>query len=230
MYVAPYKILEALIALPPLFLGLVLPKMSAAVSKKDSKEFSAWLGWALELITFIVLPMIAGVWALAPEIMEFVAGSEFRGSSTILMILIAATGVIFVSNTIGYAIVSLGRQKAMIPYYAIAALSSIIIYIKAIKVFGSIGAAWTTVGVEIFMLIAASYVVFSKEALTISWKNLTKYLISSVIMYTVLFFIHSFIHILVLIVIGAGVYIGTLVCMGGINFSQLKSFFHSRSA
>lgn len=229
LYVAPYKILEALIALPPLFLGLVLPKMSAAVANKNSKEFSVWLGWALEHIALIVLPMIAGVWALAPEIMEFVAGNEFRGSSTILMILIAATGIIFISNTLGYAIVSLGRQKTMIPYYAVAALSSIIIYIKAIKTFGSIGAAWTTVGVEAFMLVAAAYVVFSKETLVVSWKNLTKYLISSVIMYIVLIFIHSFIHILLLIVIGAGVYIGALAGMGGINFSQLKSFYSSKS-
>ncbi len=229
LYVAPYKILEALIALPPLFLGLVLPKMSEAIAKKDRDEFSRWLGWALEHIAFIVLPMIAGVWALSPEIMEFVAGSAFRSSSSILAILIIATGIIFISNTLGYAVVSLGRQKTMIPYYAFAAVSSIIIYIKAIKQFGSLGAAWTTVGVELFMFMSAAYVVFSQEKLLVSWKNLTKYLFSSVIMYFIIVSIHSVIHILLLITIGAGVYIVTLMLVGGIKISQLKVFFNPAS-
>jgi len=222
LYSAPYKILEVLIAFPPLFLGMVLPRWSAAVAQKNWKEFQHWLEWTLSLTAMIALPLVAGTLVTAHELMGFVAGSAYLESGAVLQVLIIATGSIFFANVFGYAIVALGLQKKMIPFYSSAAVSSLLLYYWAILRFGVLGAAWTTVLIEIFILFAGFFIVFASIKKKIMVPYLTKYVISSIIMYFFLFFTHNVIHILFSVATGSFVYFFALYSIGGLNILKTR--------
>ncbi|MBI5135138.1 flippase [Candidatus Uhrbacteria bacterium] len=229
MYVAPYKILETLIALPPLFMGLVLPKLSQAVAAGKNQEFAQWLGWALERIALLVFPMIAGVWALSQPIILLVAGPEFIASAPLLSILIVATGLIFFSNVLGYAVVALGRQYRMIPAYAFCAILSIFLYVKTIPIYGALGAAWTTVFIESLMLLANAVTIFSVQKVIISFRLILNGILASLCMYVVLILVHTIIPTALLITIGIVIYSGILLALGVIKASQLRDLLFFRS-
>ena len=66
---------------------VVMPKLSAAFSKKDYEEISGLLSYALNFIATIGFPCVVGMGTLAAEIVEVIAGPEYLSASTALQIL-----------------------------------------------------------------------------------------------------------------------------------------------
>lgn len=187
LYGAPYRILEVLINIAYLFLGLLLPLMSAAVAIKDFGKLKIIIQTAFDFLIIMTVPMIIGGYFLGVPLMIFAAGENFSISGEIIKILLLATGSIYLAGLFGYAVVALDAQKKMIKYYAINAVISIIGYLIFIPKYSYWGAAWMTVFTEIFILATASLVMYQSikffPKLTIFFKSLAASLVMAIPLY-----------------------------------------------
>lgn len=161
VYGAAYKVLEVLTTFPAMFAGLVLPLLAAAWVAVDRERFARVLNKAFGAMSMVAIPLIVGTYFLAQPVMNLIA-PEFRDSGALLRILIVATGIIFLGNVFGGAVVAINRQRSMMWWYLVVAVVSLTGYLLLIPRFSYFGAAWMTVVSELMVtLSAAGIVLFS---------------------------------------------------------------------
>jgi len=210
IYGAAYKILEVLITLPILFMGLVLPHLSHSFAQSDNKRFNNIIQKSWNALCLIAVPIVIGTLALAPQIMDLIAGGEYADSVDVLRILIVAAGIIFLGSLFTHAIVAIGEQKSMIKYYALAAALAMALYIAYIPTYSYYAAATVTVLSEFLIALAAFLKVRSVARFHLSMNVFFKALIFSAIMGIILHLLDN-LHILLLIPVGAVIYAGLVL-------------------
>jgi|SRR3989344_5386593 len=215
LYGAPYKILEVLINIIYLFLGLILPILSASAALKDFNKIKKVIQQTFDFLIIATTPMIVGGYFLGVPLMILMSGADFAVSGEIIKILFIATGTIFIAGLFGYTIVALGEQKKMIKFYAINAMISIIGYIIFISRYGYWGAAWMTVATESFILLTVAYVMYQKLKFLPNLKIFAKAISASLVMAIPLYFLT--LPFFVSILLGAIVYFITLYLIKGID-------------
>src|SRR5258708_5423469 len=80
----------------------------------------------------------------------------------------------FVGNILGFALIALQRQRALLVLYIVLAVGNILANLVFIPWFGGIGAAWVTVVTEGVATSVASYLVYERLEWTIAPKHLLK--------------------------------------------------------
>jgi len=202
IYGAAYKILEVLIALPILFMGLVLPHLSNSFAAGDKERFGRLIQKSWDALVLVTMPMVAGTLALARPIIRLIAGPGYEPSATVLQILIIAAGIIFLGSLFAHAVVAVNKQRSMIACYAIAAGLAVVLYILFIPTYSYYAAALVTVLAELIIACTAFVVVRRAAHITLSISVLVKAGVASGIMALVLVLISGF---MIFITIPAGV-------------------------
>ena len=177
-YGAAYRVLDILTGLATMFMGLVLPAMTAAWIATDREKFRRLFQGSFDVMTFVALPVILFGVLLGRPLMILVAGSDFAMAGDILAILIIAMGAVFFSTLFGHIVVVLNKQKPMIWGYAITAVLSLAAYAILIPRFGIWGAAWGTVFSEALIVVITSVVVVKTSRMAPSLRNFGKTLLS----------------------------------------------------
>ncbi len=144
LYGAAYKVVDVMTSIPVMFMGLMLPILTLAISKGHALNFKKTMQKTFDFFSIIAIGFIFGTFALAVPVMELIAGPEFTESGRVLMILGPATAILFFGALYGHAIVAINKQKPMtLGYFAVAVLT-VIGYIVLIPRMGMWGAAWMT--------------------------------------------------------------------------------------
>lgn len=204
-YGAPYKFLEVLVALVPIFMGLITPLISSAWSEKNMAVFSHRMQRAFDAVSLVTWPLVLGGIALASPIMELIAPG-FADSARILQILMIAVGIIYFTYLPNYIINAVGAQRTALKYYIIAAIGALVLYIATIPLYGVYAAAGVTVAVELTMMISLWHVIVRETHISMRLKLFFKSLLSSIVMMAVLYLLPNT-HVVVLIIIGGAVYV-----------------------
>jgi O-antigen/teichoic acid export membrane protein len=186
IYGAPYRLLEALIAFPAIFMGLISPHLSKAWSEKNLVDFKNIFQRAFDALSVIIWLMIFLVFSLSTPIMNLIAGKEFLESSGILKILIIATGIIFWAHLATFSVVAVNAQKKMMKFYFFAAAMALALYFLFIPKFSYWAAATITVLVELFILIAAYIMVKKTADLKVNFNIFFKAFFSGMVMTAVI--------------------------------------------
>ncbi|MFW0838133.1 MAG: flippase [Candidatus Komeilibacteria bacterium] len=168
IYGATYKVLEIIGTFPHMFLGLILPILTAAYVGKNLERFHRVYQKVFDFFLTITIPLIAGSLLLGERVMVLIAGPEFFVSGVVLKILIWATAFIFFGNLFGYIILAIDKQKAMIPYYIITAVLSLVLYFIFIPRYSYWAAAWSTVIIELLYMIFALIVCYRYAQIRLS--------------------------------------------------------------
>lgn len=212
LYGAAYKILEVLIALPILFMGLVLPHLSESWAMRDKEKFQTMFQKSWDGLCLATLPLVTGGIVLAKPIIKLIAGEGYGASAQIMQILMLATGIIFLGSIFTHAIVAVGEQKAMIKFYLAVAIIAVTLYIKFIPVYSYYAAAGITVLAELLIALSAAYKVYSISALKLSWLVFGKALLASSLM-ACLLFTASNLPVLVAVALGSLVYLILIILL-----------------
>jgi O-antigen/teichoic acid export membrane protein len=247
-YGAPYKILEVLITFPAMFVGLALPILTNAWKEKQLTRFQDLVQKSFDALVLIAVPLVGGTIALAPQIMQVLAGKDFANSTTVLRILVLATAIIFIGTLFGYLIVAVDKQRTMIWGYGFVAATAIAFYLLAIPRFSIIGAAWVTVYSELMVLVISMVVVLRTARIRLRAMTLMKSAAAALGMYAVLLGILNSVttvldglvgnwsssvqagfHLAVLVPFGAAIYAVLLVLLRGIRISEIKDLLHLRA-
>lgn len=206
LYGAPYKILEALIVMPAIFMGLVSPHLSRSFSEKNILDFKNIFQKAFDVLSLIIFLILAVTLPLANKIINLIAGTEFLASTPILQILIFATAIIFLAHLTTFSVVAIEKQKQMMKYYIFAAISALALYFIFIPKYSYYAAAIITVTVELFILLASSLMIKKNTHIKISWSIFNKAFLSGILTIFILLYsgltnLNIFISIIITIVI-----------------------------
>ena len=220
IYGAPYKILEIIATFPHMFMGLVMPLLTAAWVAGNLTDFKNIAQKTFDFFAIILIPMVLGTLPLSSGIMSLIAGKDFVASGPILTILMLATGIIFLGVFFTYAIVILEKQKAMLKYFFIAAILSLIGYFLFIPRYSFYGAAWVTVIVEAFILISAWLIFWKFTKVNLSLKIFLKSLLAGCLMAGSLYYLPDW-PVLTKIAIGSLIYLMAMLATGGIDKKRI---------
>ncbi len=223
LYGAAYKVLDVITTIPTIFMGLVLPVLTAVWSAGQKVDFERKLGRAFEFLTMIALPLVVGAAVVGRPLMSLVAGQAFAESGDYLAILMIAGAAVFWSALFGHTIVALGRQRQMMWGYGIDAVLSLVLYFLLIPRFGAAGAAWVTVFSEVFIAIATAAVVLRVSRARLPYAIAGKAALASVGMAGVVLLMGPA-HVLIKIVVGGVAYGVFLWMFGGVNKATMVQF------
>lgn len=223
VYSLPYRLLEGLIAFPAMFVGLVMPLLSAAAFASWGK-FREILQRAFDAVLLLSLPAVLTAQFFAQEIINLVKGGEaYADSPAVLQILILSAATIFFGTLFGYAVVAVNEQKAMLKGYGAGAALGLILYFSLIPKFSYWGAAWGTFVTELVVTSYAFYLVTRKSRIRLSVLTLLRALPAGLGM--ILLFLLINVPWVLEIVLGLVVYLGVLIIFRAIPRSFLKTIF-----
>ncbi len=181
LYAAPYRILEVLISLPPIFLGLLLPQLTKYY--QDNKEyFLQQIKIALDIFHAFLVPLVVGGIILAKPLITLLAGRDFSQSDYLLQILLLATACIFYTQLFTYIIVAINQQKKLLPIAVVASLGALSLYFAFIPSFASLAAALITLLVEASVMVSYWWLTKKYIPITLPLKNLGKIILASGLM------------------------------------------------
>lgn len=229
LYGAAYKVLDVLVSVPYIFMGLVLPPLTAAWSRADRTGFNHKLSQSFDFLALIAVPLMAGGIAVASDLMALVGGEEFRSSGPFLAILMVGMLAVYWHALYAHAYVAMGQQRKFIWVFAANALICLPLYFLLIGKFGALGAAWVTAFSELFVAVAVTVSVSRMTGFTPDLKRLAKIIVASAVMFALLL-AAARLHVLIRIVLGMASYALALYALGGVPMEAVKSALARPSA
>lgn len=222
IYGAAYRILEALIMFPPIFMGLILPHLTSAWAQQNIVLFKKIFQKSFDFFLLITIPLIVGTLFLAKPVMVFVAGSDFIMSAAPLQILIFATALIFFGSLATHTVIAINKQKAMLKFYGISVIIALVGYLIFIPRYSYFGAAYITIVAELLVTASAFWVIFHSTKISLSLKLFRPVLLSSIAMALLLFFLSNS-NLFLSIFLAIFVYALILYLSGGINKKMIRN-------
>src|SRR3989338_6060814 len=128
LYGATYRVLEIITTFPHMFMGLIMPVLTAAWVSRQTDQLTKVWRTTFHFFAFLTLPLIFGSLVVATPLMTLVAGSAFAPAGPILKILMLATGAIFYGTLYTYLVLVVDQQRKMIKYFALAAVLAVLGY------------------------------------------------------------------------------------------------------
>ncbi len=145
IYSAAYRIFQVLVMLPGVFLSVVFPRFSE-LARSEWKEFFAF---CLNLLWFVVWPLVGFVVLFAPYMIQILAGGEYQASVVPLILLAFAMVGGFMYSGFSQMAIALHRQKHVVLVVALAVLINISLNLILIPSYSYTGAALATLVSEI---------------------------------------------------------------------------------
>lgn len=189
IYSAAYKVLEAVIFLPAIYIGLVMPLLSR-FAVKSKPEFIKTFKSAFNVITIFALYFSAYIFLMSDWIVKAIGGGAFLQASPVLKILSFAILLIFFGNLGGNAIIALNLQKKAMWIYLTGAVINVGLNFLLIPKYSYFAAASTTVLTEIFITLTMFWLIrqnFAKQNLSgqvkkiVNWPAFLKSILAIVV-------------------------------------------------
>ncbi len=190
-YGVAYRLLDVLTTIPVMFMGLILPALTARWNTHDGEGFARLTNKTFDLFVLIALPIIFGTLATSTHIISLIAGPGFEPAAPLLNLLILAVPGIFLGGLYGHSIVALGLQRRMIWAYAITAFISVIGYVIFIPRYGAMGAGAVTVFSETLVAALTTITVMRHSGSRMDLRVTIKALVASLIMYGTILYFHD---------------------------------------
>ena len=219
IYGIAYKILEGLIFFPAMFVGLIMPLLSASAFN-DREKFKKIFQKTLDILFVFIVPLIIGILMLSTQIVVLIGGKDFSASAGALNILVIAIGLIFLGNLFGNSIIALDKQKIGAWIYFAGMIFNIVTNLIFIPKYQYLGAAWTTTATELLVTILM-FVLIYKTIHYFPKFNIWKPLIAGLIMAGFIYLFNGW-NVILLVFSGLIVYLATLYLVKGIRKEEVQ--------
>ncbi len=242
LYSVAYKLTYAFQFLPLAFIGALYPKMASLTGKPEElKKVFLNAEWYLALL---VSPIVFGIFALAPEIITLVYGTEYAGSVLPLSVLIFVLIPIFFDFPIGSLLNASGRQHVKTVIMGVTMAVNILANIFLIRWYGVLGASLAGCVSFVVMFCLGALMIRGQIAITVKdwFQSVGGFLLSGFIMATAILLVKSVFPMadngisrylwIALIPFGAMIFTGVAYGTGTFttaHFSQIRSFFRKTS-
>lgn len=217
LYAVAYKLTYAFQFIPLAFVAALYPTMST--HSNDPARLKQILLDAFWYVSLIGAPIVFGIWAVAPEVIDLFYGSAFAGSVLPLQVLIFVLLFIFLDFPIGSLLNATDRQAIKTGIMGVTMVINVVANLILIPIYGVIGACISALLSFIFMFVAGW--IFACPSVNVRVVDLFRsthlIYLSAITMALVVFLVKSFLPIFVAISIGAIIYIGMTYLLGAIR-------------
>jgi O-antigen/teichoic acid export membrane protein len=159
MYGLSYRVCEAIIGFPAVFVASMFPLLAAAARSSDATELRRLTQRAFDVLVLGAVPAVLGVVAVAPMLVRFIAGSSFGSAVPVLRVLVVGAGLMFVNGLFGHVLIALDKQRTLLRLSSGALLFNVVANLLAIPRLGALGAAAAATASEILLLVGALWTV-----------------------------------------------------------------------
>ncbi|HOX60534.1 MAG TPA: flippase [Candidatus Magasanikbacteria bacterium] len=227
IYGAAYRVLDIVSQTAMMLMGLLLPLLARAHTANARQEFANLYQKSFDYMMMISIPATIGTILLANPIMTLVAGNDFVSAGAPLKILAVAVFGVFLGAIFGHTAVAIDRQKSTMWIYVSDAILTLLGYLYFIPRYGWLGAAWMTVFSEIYAGLCLYLTIRRITKIKLHLTNLTKILIASLFMATIIYFTRSF-HVILVAILGIAAYTGATIVLGIVSRETLAEIFATR--
>lgn len=138
------------------FIAALFPIMSE-LSKVSKTELNRFLEKSLALMLSLALPLSLGATFLSEKIIVFLYGQKFISSASVLQIVIWGMFCMCLSVILGYALISLEKQKIYTLITGLGMGVNLVLNFMLIPKLAQIGSGLAILGTEVFVLSAVFY-------------------------------------------------------------------------
>lgn len=218
-YNSAYKWFNALQIIPSFFTLALFPIISSAIQENMAKAQRMY-SLSLKIMLLLALPIAAGIWFLAYQLVGLLGGAEFLPHGAIaLQIVIWSIPLGWLNSVTNYVLIGLGLERLQPRAFTIAVLFNVITNALFLPRFSYVAAGVTTVLSELVLLVLFHY--FLRQRMpNFSWPALlTKPLIVTAVMVAVMW-LGGQVHWLLGVVLGTAVYGAGLLLWGIIGAEE----------
>jgi O-antigen/teichoic acid export membrane protein len=233
IYGIAYRVIEIVITLPGFFVLSVFPIISGYVASRDARLPQAVQRSTDVLVITGVLTIVL-IALLAKPIITLISGHQFVEAAQPLRVLMIGVGFSFLNLFLGYLLVAHDQQKKLLGIGIFALVINVASNLYAIPRFGYMGAAWTTVGSEVAVILVALKLVRDVYGQLLLFGILSKTFLAATMASVPTFAIVriELPALLLLIVAGitfVGVYVPLLYLMGAVTPEEVRKIVKSQS-
>jgi O-antigen/teichoic acid export membrane protein len=211
IYGVAYRLLEATIAFPGFLYVSIFPLLSQAAARRDFDSVRALTQRAFDVLVVLAVPLVFGTIAVAPEVVDALAGDGFEAAVKPLRIVIAGAGVMFVSGLFSYVLIAVGRQVALLWAGIITLAFNVGLNFALIPQYSYNAAAAVATGSEVLTLTVMLVLVMRSAGYTPVLRVAAKAAVAGGVMIGCLALAPS--NLVVLIVVGAIAYCAALLLL-----------------
>ncbi len=227
LYSVAYKLTYAFQFLPMAFVGALYPTFAAHVGNIPALRKT--LIDALWYVALLAVPIVFGIFALAPEIVRYFYGAAYAGSVLPLSILIFVLLFIFIDFPIGALLNATGRQVTKTKIMGATMVVNAVANIVLVPRIGVPGASVAGLITFIFMCMAGWYCLPS--SLGIRLRDLVRSIggivVAGIIMSFVVIVVKQYVYWMLAVPVGAAVFFAALVATKSFTIEHVRTFRHS---
>ena len=213
------KIIKALLLVVSAMSTVMCSRVANSYAKNKINDVKKYLKQSVSMVWLIATPLVFGVFAVASEIVPIYFGNGYDA----VIPLMCTTSFILIgiglNNVTGVQyLIQAGKQNIFTLSVTVGAVINVILNLVLIKLFGTIGAVYSSVIAEFIIL--AIQLFYTKEVIAIKdiIYSSIKYLISGIVMYIVVILLGKIltpglISLCIKILIGALIYCSSLLVM-----------------
>lgn len=231
VYGVSQRITEVLIFIPVAFMNSVLPIISKLIhdgTSEAKKHLEKIIQYSFDLLNALSLPFIAGAIILSPQIITLLSKAEFTQGTHIFQILVSMIFFYYLSTLFGYILLAYNKQKLYMWANAWAAGVTLLCGIAITPFFREYGALTAHILAEIVAMVVTYMYLRRILHFRLSFRNLFRMIFASILLLGVLWLIRFFLAdqgtlflILVSMVVGGGVYFGSLILFRAIPYKEM---------
>ena len=166
-YSVASKIIRIPLALIMVLGPIMLPRISMEFKNANFKEIKRMIAKSLQFVILMGVPIMVGIYALAPEIILLVSGKEFAASIDTLRIMSPIPLIIgLTTNYSTQLLVPMGKEKQLLYIVIFGTLCSLLLNFILIPILQQNGSAISFLITETVVLLACYF--FTKKYITIS--------------------------------------------------------------
>jgi len=221
-YSAAGKIFMALNMIPGMFISAVFPVFSRlSVSDSKSLQVSFRKSYCYLFIAGLLVGSMG--FTAAEEIVMSIYGAKFDNSILVFRVMSLICLFNYVGSINGITLNAIGRESLLAKVQLVGVLSNIVLDYVLIRMFGFIGACYSTLLLAIVGFVLLSAVSHKQLGIRLRWKVLAKTIISALIMVGVIVILqHLWVHVFIIIPLAVTVYVCCLILLKAIPQEDLK--------
>ena len=151
IYSAAYTLIFSITAISNVINTALYPSLSRQ-SVLNPGALPAVYGRSLRLLMIIALPIAVGGWAITPQLVGTLFGTQYGASAQVLRVIIWVIPFMFASEFLGYVVVISGHEKRVARAIIISSSANVLGNLLLIPHFGLPAAAAMTVLTEVVLV------------------------------------------------------------------------------
>lgn len=183
-YVTALKIYTIILGAFTAFTNVMMPRMSALLSDRNSEDFQKLTRSSFYLFISLSFPIICYVISMAPDIIYLIAGDGYEGAITPMRIIIVLILFVGLAQILAIQVlIPLKKDKIVLKAAFVGAVIGIIFNVVLVKLFSSVGTAITLCISEISVTLLLLFYVIRNKVIQLPWIFFFKNILYSIVPY-----------------------------------------------